>query len=121
VLQADFTVAETTPHSLVVSESPNRASPIALSGATLSGRRYVYLAEAGDAIAGLSNVAFYVDGKLVRTQTSVPYDAFGNRRDGSAMPFDTKALRNGKHRITAVVNLSAKVRVVYTADFQVAN
>ena len=43
VFDASFTVADTTPHSLMVSSSSSRTSPTPLAGATLSGLRYLFL------------------------------------------------------------------------------
>ena len=120
-LDSTFTVANTTTHSLQVSSAADRSSSVSLSGATLSGRRYVFLGTANDAIAGLSSVTFTVDGIPISRDSTAPYDLLGSHRDGTALPLDTRLLRRGKHRITAIVTLSGGGRVVYTADFQVAN
>ena len=120
-LDATFTVAGTTPHRLVVSSSANRTSPTSLDGATLSGRRYVFLGDANDPIAGLSKVTFFLDGKKEGTDSSAPYDAFGTGNHGTPNAFDTRRLRNGNHRITAIVELDGGGTVVYEAVFRVAN
>ena len=117
---SQFTVTDTTTHSLAVSTSPSRTSPSPLAGATLSGVRYVFLGDAGDPIAGLGRVVFQLDGRNIATDSSAPYDAFGTRR-GVAAPFDTRRLRNGNHRIVAVVQLAGGGRIVYSATFRVAN
>jgi hypothetical protein len=122
VLTSAFTVADTTPHSLVVSTSPDRSSPIALSGATLFGRRFIFLGDAADSIAGLGKVVFVLDGKTIRSDSSAPYDAEGTTRNGSPIALDTRFMRNGTHRLTAIVQLKGEgIRIVYTAVFQVAN
>ncbi len=121
VFDSTFTVADTTPHSLVVSPSVDRSSPTALDGATLAGGHYIFLSGADDSIAGLRRVVFVLDGRTIRADSSVPYDAFGTRRRGSPVAFDTRRVRNGTHLITAIVQLQGGVRVVYTAEFQVAN
>ena len=79
-LDATFTVADTTPHSLAVSSSSNRSSPGPLAGATLTGRRFIFLAAADDPIAGLRRVTFVLDGRTIATDSSAPYDASGTRR-----------------------------------------
>ena len=120
VLDATFTIADTTPHSLAVSSSSNRSSPAPLNGATLSGQRFMFLAGASDPIAGLSRLVFVLDGRTIGSDTAAPYDAFGTRR-GLAVPFDTRRLRNGNHRLVAIVQLVGGGRIVYSADFRVAN
>jgi hypothetical protein len=120
VLDSTFTVADTTPHSLVVSASPDRSSPTPLSGATLAGQRYIYLGAANDAIAGLRRVTFILDGRAISTDTTAPYDAFGTRR-GLAVALDTRRLRNGNHRMVAIVELAGGGRITYTADFRITN
>ena len=120
VLDATFTVADTAPHSLAVSSSANRSSPAPLNGATLAGQRFMFLAEASDAIAGLNRVVFVLDGRTIGSDSAVPYDAFGTRR-GLAVPLDTRRLRNGNHRLVAIVQLLGGGRITYSADFQVAN
>ena len=120
VLDATFTIADTTPHGLAVSSSSNRSAPVALNGVTLSGQRFMFLGDANDAIAGLSRVVFVLDGRTIASDTAAPYDAFGTRR-GLAVPFDTRRLRNGNHRLVAIVQLVGGGRIVYSADFRVAN
>ncbi|HEY5422455.1 MAG TPA: Ig-like domain-containing protein, partial [Ilumatobacteraceae bacterium] len=117
---SEFTVAEATTHALAVSASPSRTLPSPLAGATLSGVRYVFLGDVGDPIAGLDRVVFQLDGRTIATDSSAPYDAFGARR-GVAAPFDTRRLRNGNHRLVAIVQLAGGGRIVYTADFRVTN
>ena len=120
VFDASFTVANTTPHSLMVSSSSSRTSPTPLAGATLSGLRYMFLGSANDSIAGLDKVSFVLDGSKMGSDATVPYDASGTRRD-LAIAFDTRRLRNGSHRLVAIVRLAGGGQVVYTADFTVAN
>jgi hypothetical protein len=120
VLDSTFTVADTTPHSLAVSVLPDRSSPTPLGGSTLTGQRYIFLAAANDPIAGLRQVTFILDGRSVASDSSAPYDAFGVRR-GGPVALDTRRLRNGNHRIVAIVELAGGGRISYTADFRVAN
>ncbi len=120
-LTAAFTVADTTPHGLLVSSSADRTAAGPLDGATLSGRQYVFLGPADDPIAGLTTVVFLLDGRIVGIDGSAPYDLNGTRRGGTAPPLDTRRLRAGSHRITAIALLNGLATVVYTADFRVAN
>ncbi|MEO6572084.1 MAG: Ig-like domain-containing protein, partial [Ilumatobacteraceae bacterium] len=120
-LETSFTVADTTPHRLMVSSSPRRDAPMLLDGAIVSGRRYVFLGEADDTIAGLRTVVFLVDGKIVGDDSSAPYDARGTRRDGTANALDTRKMRNGMHHVTAIAILDGGARIIYQADVRVAN
>jgi hypothetical protein len=65
-------------------------------------------------------VTFILDGRAVSSDTSAPYDAFGVRR-GVPVALDTRRLRNGNHRIVAIVELAGGGRISYTSDFRVAN
>jgi hypothetical protein len=66
-------------------------------------------------------VIFRIDGKLMRLESVAPYDISGTRRDGTANAFDTRRLRNGTHEVTALVVLNGTARILYSADFRVAN
>ena len=116
-----FTVANTVTHSLQVSSLADRSSSAGLATAPLNGRRYIFLGAANDAISGATSVFFSIDGITVSRDTTAPYDMLGSRRDGSAVPLDTRVLRNGRHRVTAVVTLAGGSRFTYTAEFTVAN
>ncbi|HEX3087637.1 MAG TPA: cadherin-like domain-containing protein, partial [Ilumatobacteraceae bacterium] len=120
VLDSTFTIADTTPHSLVVSATRDRALSAPLSGATLAGQRFIFLGPATDAIAGLRRVTFSLDGRSVSFDTAVPYDAFGARR-GIPVALDTRRLRNGNHQMVATVELAGGGRVTYMSDFRVTN
>ncbi|MEY2415022.1 MAG: hypothetical protein QOH53_356, partial [Ilumatobacteraceae bacterium] len=116
---ASFMVADTTPHSIAVSTSSNHSAPIALDGATLSGQRFIFLADANDSITGLSTVAFMLDGKTVGFDSSVPYDAVTTGHGLSAL--DTRRLRNGNHQMLVIVQLQGGGEITYTANFRVSN
>ena len=122
VLSATITIADTQPHRLQVSSRSDRTQATDLAGATLSGKRYVFLGTKGDAITGADEVVFYVDGKQVRKDDSVDYDLVGNASKGTATAFDTTKLRDGTHEIVAKVLLDGDgVEVVYAATFTVDN
>ena len=111
-----FTIADTTSHSLMVSTSSSRAAPAPLAGAVLTGRRFIFLGPAADSISGLTTVVFTLDGWPIMADATAPYDAFNTSRG-----LDTRWLRNGTHRIVAIVQLAGGARVLYTADFRVTN
>ena len=120
VFDASFTVADTTPHSIAVAPTSSHLAAIPLDGATLSGRRFIFLASADDPIAGLRRVVFQLDGKTLGTDSSAPYDAVrGGRRVTPGL--DTRRLRNGTHRLRVIVELRGGGRIVYLANFRVNN
>jgi hypothetical protein len=121
IVAGNFTVANTTPHDLMVSSSSRRRSAGTLEGTTLTGNRYVFLGDVRDPIAGLRYVTFFLDGGFMSRVTRTPYDAAGTQRNGTAAPLDTRALTNGSHTITAVVELLGGAAVTYTSTFQVVN
>ncbi len=121
VVTATFNVANTTSHSLVVSSSPDRRDPVPLSGAVLAGRRYIFLGPASDRIAGATSVVFRLDGRVVTNDVSVPHDLMGSTRNGSAVALDTRRLRNGFHRVSAVVQLAGGATFTYDVQFRVSN
>jgi hypothetical protein len=120
VLDASFSIANTTPHGIAVSASSTYSSPIPLDGATLAGRRFIFLAAADDAISGLNKVVFQLDGTTVGTDSAAPYDAV-DIHGRTAPGLDTTRLANGSHRMVVTVQLSGGGQVVYTANFTVSN
>jgi hypothetical protein len=73
-------------------------------------------------VFGGRNVTFFIDGKQVRTDSTVDYDLVGSGWNGTATPCDTSKLRNGVHVIIAKVDLLGEgVEVVYRASFTVRN
>jgi hypothetical protein len=121
VLTATFTVAATTPHSIQVSATSNRANPVLLTGATLSGNAYIFLGAALDSIVDLRTVTFRLDGNNLGSDGSVPYDAKGTRSDGTANAISTRNLTNGTHTLTVTVSMLGGTSFVYTATFRVLN
>jgi hypothetical protein len=121
VLVATFTVADTVPHSLMVSSTASRAEPVAIDGALLSGKQYPFFGPAGDPIAGLAAIIFAIDGRPAGIDLSAPYDVGGTNRNGTASPIDTRRLRNGQHQLTAIVVLDGGRMLTYEASFRVQN
>ena len=77
--------------------------------------------DTNDPISGLSTMIFLLDGRTTRLDASAPYDLRGTRRDGTASALDTRKLRNGMHRLTAIALVGGRARIVYQADFRVSN
>ncbi|HLF77068.1 MAG TPA: choice-of-anchor U domain-containing protein [Dehalococcoidia bacterium] len=122
VVTSKFVVAGATNHALLVSNQPNRASAIPLAGATVKDDIYVFLGPADDAVLGLLEVEFFLDGRSINSERLVPYDLAGTAHDGEANPFDTKRrLKNGSHVLKAVVRLPQDVSYTYEASFKVKN
>ncbi len=122
VLSATITIADTQAHRLQVSSRNDRTQATDLAGATLSGKRYVFLGTKGDGITGAREVVFYLDGKQVRSDSSVDYDLVGNASNGTALAYDTTKLRNGTHELVARVRLLGDdVEVIYRSTFTVKN
>jgi hypothetical protein len=114
-------VAAEAAYTLAVSAVNTRASAGALSGATLSGSRYVFLTPA----TGVSKVQFWLDnpnatGTPRHTESGAPWDFAGGTAT-TANPFDTRTVGDGTHSITAVVTLSTGSKVTVTNSFIVAN
>jgi hypothetical protein len=122
ILTAKFVIADTTPHSLLVSKQPDRRDPLALDGASLKGDVYIFLGPELDEIIGLDEVDFYLDGRFIGSQRIVPYDLVGTGWKGTADPLDTRRrLKNGYHQLKAIVRLPQGVSYVYEAEFKVKN
>ena len=63
-------------------------------------------------------VAFSLDGKAYRTETSAAYDLVGTTATG-AKPFLPSTLKAGRHTITAVVTASSGAKTRVSAAFTV--
>ena len=116
---ASFTVADTTPHSIAVSTSSSHSASIALDGATLSGQRFIFLADANDSISGLSTVAFQLDGKTLGTDPTVPYDAVPTRHGVSAL--DTRSAPRRQSSNAGDRSIVGGGEITYIANFRVNN
>ncbi|MEO6713250.1 MAG: kelch repeat-containing protein [Mycobacteriales bacterium] len=122
---AAFTVQNgTTPPpagpSLQVSTSATRSPATSLAGATLSGNAYVFVAPE----AGISKVSFWLDdptraGGARHVEGWAPWDFVGGSA-AAALPFDTRSLSNGQHRITALVEVGTASRVL-DSSFTISN
>jgi hypothetical protein len=66
---------------------------------------------------GVSAVQFLLDGRLVRTERTAPYD-FGGGAIDEALPFNMATLTPGAHTLSAVVVYANGHKTVVTARFQ---
>jgi hypothetical protein len=109
-------------YQLVVSASPERSGAVALSGRRLRGRVYVFVRSD----TGVRQASFFLDGPSgsrppYHTQESAPFDLAGSRAHGTARPFATTALGNGRHTVTALLDLSDGRTAAARAAFSVSN
>ncbi len=107
----------TTVTDLLASASPSRSEAVLLDGSTVAGNVHAFV----DPPAGVSTVAFSVDGVPVRTESVAPFDLGGTAADGSAMPFATAGLAEGVHTASALVSFLAGGSETVTAQFVVDN
>jgi hypothetical protein len=108
-------------YTLVVSLSPDRSNPSPLTGKTASGNIYVFTSPG----TGVLRVRFYLDdpnmsGTPRRIENTAPHD-FAGGSVSTANPFDTKAVSDGTHTISAAVELSGGGTEVVHASFTVVN
>ncbi|PYF99672.1 N-acetylneuraminic acid mutarotase [Georgenia satyanarayanai] len=101
-----------------------RRSPQLLDGATVDGVIHPFLT----ADAGVTAVSWWLDdptaaGQPVRTDTTSPFDYAPGSTSHASAPFDTAALPDGEHTITAQVTTGAGVvtrEATFTTDNDVA-
>lgn len=109
-------------YTLMVSSFPDRSSASSLQGSTVSGDIHVFV----PAQAGMTRVQFYIDnpqtsGSPNQTENVAPYDMAGTSGNDLAVPFDTTALPDGSHTVTAVVRLNDGSLHEVTEFFDIAN
>jgi hypothetical protein len=104
-----------TLYSLRISSSPSGSAASPFAGTTVSGGIYVLVLPE----SGVTQVRFFTDGLLVRTESIAPFPLAGDN-GGVLNPFDTTTLVNGPHTLTAQVDRSGGTDVL-TAGFTVAN
>ena len=107
---------------IVVSWNQYRTGSGPLNGMTVDGNIYVWAYPD----SALAQVVFYLDdpdmsGEPTQTENLVPFDLEGTVWDGSALPFDTTALSDGEHTITAKVTSNGGDVYVLHAEFVVNN
>ncbi len=100
--------------SLSMSSTPEGSDSGLLEGGKLSGDIYVFV----NSDSEISEVRFYLDGTLVKTERRAPF-AFSGDSNGLLNPFDTTQLTAGSHVISAEVDMSNGVTEVLTANLTV--
>jgi hypothetical protein len=108
-------------YSLLVSSSPGRSNPAALTGKYVQGNIYVFTSPDG----GVTRVTFYLDDPGMqspyRTENSPPYDFAATAPDSTAYPFNSAGLPNGSHTIAAYMDMATGGDVVVASTFTVGN
>jgi VCBS repeat-containing protein len=110
------------PVDLAFSASANRSSSVDLDGATLSGDAYVFMQGTETA----ERVEFYLDdpgaaGAPTRVERVFAHDFGGTAADGTALRWNTKAVADGVHSITAKVYDQTGAFTLVTDTFIVDN
>lgn len=127
-LPVTLTVSEDVPppppptHTLALSAAPDRSDPSPLDGAEVRGDVHVFVTPE----AGLSKVEFFVDDpelrrKPYKSEGNAPWDLAGSAANGDALPYDTWALPDGTHTVTARLTSTSGARSTVTAAFTVLN
>lgn len=94
-----LTVTSAANYTMVTSDDSAFANPTNLNNAAITGSKYISILP----ITGVSSVAWTLDGVAQKTRTASPFD-FGAEATGTAsVIYDTGALANGTHNLTAVV------------------
>ena len=107
---------------LALSLNSDRSNAVRLDGSTVKGQIYVFVRDSGT----LDKVDFYLGGRWrrrspVRTDTKPPFDFAGIAAGDTAVPYDTKRLADGSHRIEVVLTWSDGTTSSRRANFTVAN
>ena len=123
MLAGAVTPASANTYSLLVSTSPDRSSPVALEGQSVTGNIYVFVSPG----TGIKRVDFFVDdptmsGAPFKSDGKAPYDLAGTASGGGAVAFDTTLIPDGSHSVTAAVVIKATgATEVATSTFTVNN
>ncbi len=109
-------------YGLVVSTSPDRSSPVPLTGESVADDIYVFTSPD----TGTKQVRFWLDdpdmsGSPDKVEKSGPWDFAGSASNGDANPYDTTQLDDGTHSITAEITLTAGGTEIVTSEFLVTN
>ena len=108
-----------SPFTLMTSQSPDRGSATAVSGAQLSGSAYIFMTPT----SGVQKTSFWLDnpamiGAETHVEGSAPIDFVGTDSAGKAKPWDTSKVAAGPHSITAKV-VTSDATTTFTTTFTV--
>lgn len=107
--------------NLLVSTSPERTAPIALSGAQLNDLVYIFVAPE----TGIKQVDFYLDNPPPAsprvTERLTPFDFNRTAADLTALPFDTNSIPDGQHSVYARTTYTDGTSELLSATFTVNN
>lgn len=112
---------EPSPYQLFVSSWADRGQSVGLAGETVSGDVYIFAAPE----EGIAGARFWLDdpdrsGAPIRVEANPPWDLAGGD-EHVASPFATTSLPDGRHTITAELELSGGDVEIVSAVFVVAN
>jgi hypothetical protein len=119
-VEATFTVDNPDAYHLMFSETADRADPMPLEGAVVTGQLYAFTEPDSD----VQSVQFFIDdqdmvGAPHTIENTAPFDLGGGTADLSN-GFDTTSLSEGYHVLTAAVTTSVETMIVHAA-FNVDN
>ena len=102
--------------ALQLSREADRDPYSALDGSVVSGSLYVFV----PAVAGITQVRYYLDGALRQTENYAPWD-FAGGNEAAANPFDSRTITDGTHDVLAEIDLDTGQTVAAQAGFVVNN
>ena len=101
-----------SPFTLMASQSPDRGSATAVSGAQLSGSAYIFMTPT----SGVEKVSFWLDnaamsGTAIHVEGSGPWDFLGTDSAGKARPWDSDKNGKGNHAISVKIEPIQALRI----------
>ncbi len=109
-------------YALLASNLPSRANPMPLDGSTVAGDVAVFISPESDVL----RVNFYIDntaliGSPDKIENLAPFDLGGTNSDDTALLWDSARLSDGRHTITARIELHSGAEQIRTATFTIDN
>lgn len=106
---------------LLVSQMADRSGSVLLADATVAGDAFVHVSG-----SDIRSVKFFVDdadmkGRATHVERHAPFDLAGTAKSGDAQAWDTTSLSEGRHTLTARIDLRNSADMTITAPFTVAN
>lgn len=114
--------AQTGTYEVMLSTQASRLNPVSLVNQSVSGNVYIFASPT----TNTKKVLFYLDdptrsGTPIKTENQSPYDFMGTAPDGNAIPYNSAALTNGIHSITASILFIDNTTQIVSSDFTVNN